>query len=153
MNLYDEDTLLINDESDDESDINNLDFIKDNSSINANVLLTDYNLSDTTDELDVIDKPEGPSKNSNKKDYSFQTIHPQHNTHQIKMQKEDSTIVPNFIPNNLPRSDRGDREYYCCTMLTLFKPWRTGKDLKDHLESWDKSFTNHVFSNRQLEIM
>jgi len=69
------------------------------------------------------------------------------------MQKENPAIVPNFIPNNLPRSDRGDREYYCCTMMTLFKPWRTGKDLKEELQSWDDSFTKYKFSKRQLEIM
>ena len=38
-------------------------------------------------------------------------------------------------------------------MLTLFKPWRSGKDLKSELESWDQSFTSHEFSKRQLEII
>src|SRR6267154_3593134 len=28
------------------------------------------------------------------------------------MKKEDPYIVPNFLPNILPRSDHGDREYY-----------------------------------------
>jgi len=39
------------------------------------------------------------------------------------------------------------------TMLTLFKPWRSGKDLKLEAKSWDKTFTKHKFINRQLEII
>jgi len=61
--------------------------------------------------------------------------------------------VPNFIGGALPRSDRGDREYYCSTMLTFFKPWRTGKDLKLEDQSWDDAFETNVFNTRQLEIM
>src|ERR1700683_334755 len=49
--------------------------------------------------------------------------------------------------------DQGDREYYCHTMLTLFKPWRTGKDLKYEIQTWDESFLKYEFSKRQLEIM
>jgi hypothetical protein len=30
--------------------------------------------------------------------------------------------VPNFIGQTLPQCDQGDCEYYCSTMLTLFKP-------------------------------
>ena len=38
--------------------------------------------------------------------------------------------VPNFVGGAMLRSDRGDIEYHCSTMLTLFKSWQTGKDLK-----------------------
>ena len=38
-------------------------------------------------------------------------------------------------------------------MLTLFKPWRHGKDLKSEGDSWDKSFVAHSFTKRQMEIM
>jgi hypothetical protein len=38
-------------------------------------------------------------------------------------------------------------------MLTLFKPWRSGKDLKSSDESWDKGFVAHEFTKRQMEIM
>jgi len=104
-------------------------------------------------ELDELDVISGPTEQEHKTDYSFQQMHPQHQTHQARVQKDDPTIVPNFIPNTLPRSDRGDREYYCCTMMTLFKPWRTGNDLKSELQSWDDSFTAYKFSKRQIEIM
>jgi hypothetical protein len=103
------------------------------------------------DELDIMD--EVAESVPKKKDYSLQPNHPQHQTHQVRMKKEDPSVVPNFLPNTLPRSDRGDREYYCCTMLTLFKPWRSGKDLKAALQSWDTSFAAHTFTKRQLEIM
>ncbi|KIM74021.1 hypothetical protein PILCRDRAFT_80473, partial [Piloderma croceum F 1598] len=88
-----------------------------------------------------------------KKDRSFKVGHPQCRTHQVRLKREDSFIVPNFLPNTLPRADRGDREYYCCLMLTLFKPWRSGKDLKAKMETWDKSFMTQDFNKRQMEIM
>ncbi|KAF8897114.1 hypothetical protein CPB84DRAFT_1650027, partial [Gymnopilus junonius] len=60
--------------------------------------------------------------------------------------------VPNFLGATLPRCDQGDREYYCCAMLTLFKPWRTGKELKQ-CETWDQTFASQFFSERQLQLM
>ena len=38
-------------------------------------------------------------------------------------------------------------------MLTMFKPWRSGNDLKDEVESWDEAFTDHEFTQREIEIM
>ena len=110
----------------------------------------DEDEGESEDKLNIMDEI---AEKAPRKDYSFQFGHPQSSTHQAKMRKENHLVVPNFLPNTLPRSDRGDREYYCCTMLTLFKPWRTGKDLKTAVESWDKSFVAHEFSKRQLEIM
>src|SRR6202451_2226064 len=52
-----------------------------------------------------------------------------------------------------PPSDRGDREYYCATMLILFKPSRHGKSLKEVDRSWDEAFTNYKFTPRQNELM
>ena len=60
----------------------------------------------------------------------FLPDHPLHGTHQIYCLDESEGFVPNFIGGFLPRSDCGDREYYCSTMLTLFKPWHNGKDLR-----------------------
>ena len=40
------------------------------------------------------------------------------------------------------------------TMLTLFKPWRTGKDLRLHENiTWDDTFADYTFTERQKEIM
>ena len=105
---------------------------------------------DDVDELDVMKEL---SEDAPKKDYSFQLGHSQYATHSAHMKKDNPLVVPNFLFIILPRSDRGDREYYCCAMLTFFKPWRNGKDLKLRDQSWDKSFVAHEFTKRQMEIM
>jgi len=102
------------------------------------------------DELDIMQEMAEKSLND---DSSFQQGHPQCATHRAWMKRDNPFIVPNFMPNSLPRANHGDREYYCCTMLTLFKPWRGGGDLKLKGESWDKSFTNYEFTKRQMQIM
>ncbi|PBK85071.1 hypothetical protein ARMGADRAFT_866106, partial [Armillaria gallica] len=66
---------------------------------------------------------------------------------------ENEYLIPNFVGGTLPRRDGDDREYYCCTMLTLFKPWRSGGDLKESVQNWHEALESHVFSKRQLELM
>jgi len=85
--------------------------------------------------------------------YSFLPAHPQSETHQVRMKSDDPYLVPDFVGGALPRSDHGDREYYCATMLTLFKPWRNGKEMRFEQNSWGKTFVNHKFTPRQIEIM
>ena len=113
----------------------------------------DIDENDEDDEDDELDIMEELAEDVSKHDRSFLPGHPQCATHHAHLKKENPLVVPNFLPNTLPRSDRGDREYYCCTMLTLFKPWRSGKDLKLKNTSWDESFVTHEFTKRQLEIM
>jgi hypothetical protein len=55
-------------------------------------------------------------------DYRFLPEHPQYLTYKIICKAENPYIVPNFVGGTLPHCDQGDREYYCSTMLTLFKP-------------------------------
>ncbi|CAA7269296.1 unnamed protein product [Cyclocybe aegerita] len=38
-------------------------------------------------------------------------------------------------------------------MLTLFKPWQSGLDLKNATQTWDNAFYLHEFSPRQKEII
>ena len=83
----------------------------------------------------------------------FMPDHPLYDTHRIFCLDKSEGFVPNFIGGPLPRSDCGDREYYCSTMLTLFKPWHDGRDLRTDEQSWDDSFVNHKFSSRQTELM
>ncbi|KIM77535.1 hypothetical protein PILCRDRAFT_76676 [Piloderma croceum F 1598] len=85
--------------------------------------------------------------------YIFLPAHPQSETHQVRMKSDDPFLVPDFVGGALPHSDHGDREYYCATMLTLFKPWRNGKEMRSEQDSWDKTFINHKFTPRQIEIM
>ena len=62
-------------------------------------------------------------------------------------------VVVNFIGHTLPRCDQGDREFYCLTMLTFFKPWRSGLDLKELNETWDETFNNHNFTIKEKQII
>jgi hypothetical protein len=62
-------------------------------------------------------------------------------------------IIPNFIGGAIPRSDKGDREYYCMSIMTLFKPWRQPSDLKDNDSTWDQVFHEHTFTGRQKELI
>ncbi|KAI0040680.1 hypothetical protein FA95DRAFT_1462262, partial [Auriscalpium vulgare] len=79
--------------------------------------------------------------------------HPQHETHEVRVCKDDKYKVPNFLGGSLPRRDQGNIEEYCLTMLTLFKPWRTPSDLKDVDETWQSTFDNHGFSDREKRVM
>ncbi|KAJ7101099.1 hypothetical protein C8R44DRAFT_543710, partial [Mycena epipterygia] len=75
-------------------------------------------------------------------------------THYVKISPENLTsVVPNFVGGSLPRRDAGDREYYCCTMLTFFKPWRMGLSLKPKDLSWEETFLSHNFNRRELQLM
>ncbi|KAF8220007.1 hypothetical protein L208DRAFT_1336242 [Tricholoma matsutake] len=74
----------------------------------------------------------------------FLADHPLANTHAVQCLHK--VCIPNFVGSSLPRFDQGDREYYCSTMLTLFKPWKSGLDLKNNMDSWDKTFSSHSFS-------
>ena len=38
-------------------------------------------------------------------------------------------------------------------MLTIFKPWRSGKDLKGEKDTWDESFLNFQFTDTQKQVM
>src|ERR1700674_2735908 len=127
-------------------------FIEDDMGVLNNIDGDDGDDEDE-DEEDDLNVMEELAEDTPKADRSFLSGHPQHNTHKAHMQRVNPLVVPNFLPNTLPRSDRGDREYYCCTMLTLFKPWRSGKDLKSSEESWDEGFVTHEFTKRQMEIM
>ena len=84
----------------------------------------------------------------------FKEGHPLHDSHGVKYISNNANRVPNFAGANLPRCDKGDREYYCCTMLTLFKPWRKGSDLKSQMaESWDNTFHRHAFNEEEQKLM
>jgi hypothetical protein len=88
-----------------------------------------------------------------KTDNLYLEEHPLHETHMAVFDQSKENVVPNFIGGTLPRRDQGDREFYCMTMLALFKPWRNGKDLKVEGQSWDEAFESHTFTNRQCQLM
>src|SRR6202050_5110874 len=74
-------------------------------------------------------------------------------SHHVMLLNDMQGWVPNFVGGALPRSDSGDRKYYCSTMLAFSKPWRTGKDLKSKEQCWEDAFKIYKFNVRQLEIM
>lgn len=131
----------------------NNDDIKDNTNDNS----TDDNASeDSTDELDILsndNKDESTTveikykKKRKNKHYKFLSEHPQSSTYTVKIKSEDKGLIPNFV-SPVPRSDSGDREYYCASMMTLFKPWRNAEDLKSKENTWDNAFYTHIFSDR-----
>ncbi len=88
-----------------------------------------------------------------KKGLSFVDGHPLKDTHYLVVDSIDEYVVPNLVGETLPRKDKGDKEDYCATMLTLFRPWRSGLDLKQQGESWEDAFQKHEFTDDQLRLM
>src|SRR6202047_314100 len=111
----------------------------------------DTDFESDSDDLEH-DQEEEKEKEEVQGKYPFLQNHPLYETHHVSISKSKN-LVPNFAGGSLPRCDRGDREYYCTTMLTLFKPWRHGKNLKEDDQSWDEAFTNYKFTPRQTELM
>ncbi|KAI0750577.1 hypothetical protein BC629DRAFT_1296487, partial [Irpex lacteus] len=83
----------------------------------------------------------------------FLKQHPHHENYKVKLVEERFGHVPNFIGGLLPRRDKGNREDYCLTMLTFFKPWRSGLELKEADISWSDTFDSHNFTDRQKQLM
>jgi len=106
-----------------------------------------------SDDENNIDSDDENDKNDKATFHHFLKDHPLHHSHHVTLLDDMQEWVPNFVGGAIPRSDCGDREYYCSTMLTFFKPWRTGKDLKSENQKWDDAFKSHMFNNRQLDIM
>ena len=123
------------------------------------VINTSANIDDLSDQLEDSSSVEQDkscldtdvNQISKSKLLPFLSTHPLAETHGVCLLK--SRHVPKFIGNTLPRHDQGDCEYYCSATLTLFKPWRSGLDLKTKFNSWNEAFMSHSFSMRQLELM
>ncbi|KAF8581053.1 hypothetical protein K439DRAFT_1309517, partial [Ramaria rubella] len=71
----------------------------------------------------------------------------------LRLLQDHEANVPNFLGGPLPRRDSNNQEYYSATMLTLFKPWRQGGELKKQGENWVTAFETHSFSLRQEDSM
>ena len=109
---------------------------------------------DELDVMSVVDDDKVIQKESkNLQAYYFLDLHPQQKTHYVTSSPKRLNKVPTFLGGSLPRCDRGDREYYCATMLALFKPWRRKEDLKNEDHSWDETFSAHTFTADQNRLM
>ncbi|KAJ7732512.1 hypothetical protein B0H16DRAFT_1328707, partial [Mycena metata] len=111
-----------------------------------------WTLADT-DEV-IVDKQSAQDKETRSVKHLFIGDHKQRDTHGVwcDFSRLDN-IIPNFMGGAIPRSDRGDREYYCMTIMTIFKAWRAPSDLKDEESTWDQTFNEHVFTARQRELL
>ena len=99
-------------------------------------------------------KVKASCKNNDKTYLHFLPGHSSRNTHKVKcIPSRSDTFILNFIGGSLPRRDQGDFEYYCCTMLTLFKPWRNDQDLKNTNQTWSEAFALYNFSIEDKKIM
>ncbi|KAJ7709293.1 hypothetical protein B0H16DRAFT_1344639, partial [Mycena metata] len=106
------------------------------------------------DEQVIVKKQKKLDRGRRARSHPFLVDHPRYKSHSATCDfQRMRTFIPNFIGGALPRSDRGDRSYYCLTMLTLFKPWRSPGDLKDIADSWEYSFRSHQFTERQISLM
>ena len=85
--------------------------------------------------------------------WMFLQGHLQRHTYETKLIPNFHAKVLNFIGGHLPRRDGGNQDYYCATMLTLFKPWRRGRDLKLPEESWSATFKSCTFTLHQGQVM
>ena len=83
----------------------------------------------------------------------FTKHHPLYDSHACMQYVNHEQNIVNFIGKVLPRPDHGDRDDYCSTMLVLFKPWRSGKDLKTENQSWEDAFNVHNFTSREKQII
>ncbi|KAJ3753346.1 hypothetical protein EV360DRAFT_97053 [Lentinula raphanica] len=123
-----------------------------------------YTLYDWVSEYTRIRKPNNRTKHNNQDDpgedsdnndshkYDYKYLqflkdHPLHETHVPVHHSKNRHLIPNFLGGILPRPDKEDREYYCCTMLVLFCPWRSGKDLKQANQSWHEAFESYDFTS------
>jgi hypothetical protein len=110
-------------------------------------------MSDTFDMNGEIDKESSNKHSDYYKLLVFLDDHPQCETHKVQLLHNCNAKVPDFVGGVLPRCDKGNQEDYCMTMLTLFKPWRIGTDLKSRVNTWSSAFETHQFSDCQKEIM
>ncbi|KAJ3526701.1 hypothetical protein NMY22_g10064 [Coprinellus aureogranulatus] len=98
--------------------------------------------------------PRGGEGQLSKSMYAFKEDHPLSATHALRVNCGNvSKIVPNILGPALPRRDTGDPGDYAVAMLSLFKPWRSGLDLRSEHASWHDAFVNYDFPKRFTQIM
>ncbi|KAJ7698785.1 hypothetical protein B0H16DRAFT_1484340 [Mycena metata] len=116
---------------------------------------SDYDWDSDTDDATVVRKEKKKSSSYKAVRHAFLPEHKAlYLSHSVHCDfRKIKTIIPNFLGGAVPRADKGNRDYYCATMLTLFKAWRSPMDLKDNESTWDQAFEDHTFTERQLELI
>jgi hypothetical protein len=109
---------------------------------------------DGDDDWTIVQKQELIDKVNKPTWHPFTSKHDLYLTHAASCNfRKLTTVIPNFIGSPVPRADKGDRSFYCMTMLSLFKLWRSPGDLKDHDSTWEQAFDDHAFTEREMELL
>ncbi|KZV58840.1 hypothetical protein PENSPDRAFT_596371, partial [Peniophora sp. CONT] len=82
----------------------------------------------------------------------FLVGHPQRLTHDVYLLSEKNARIPMFCGGLIPREDQGNLEDFYVTMLTLYKPWRTGRDLKAPEQTWKDAHEEYSYHQRFVDI-
>ncbi|PPR07900.1 hypothetical protein CVT24_002813, partial [Panaeolus cyanescens] len=125
---------------------------KEDISISTEAFSDISNEDQLDEEMENLPK-DTPALKLPKNAYRFKIKHPNYDTKAMKFVKRNEMRVPNFLGSHLPRKDQGDQEHYCATMLCLFKPWRSGFDLKKADDLWTNAFNNHKFDMNERTLM
>ncbi|KAJ7086960.1 hypothetical protein C8R44DRAFT_548657, partial [Mycena epipterygia] len=151
-NYDNEDTLEADFNDDDEYFEGSIYAVPTSSSLHDDGDVSDWETDD--DDETVAAKHAEMNKQRKPARHAFATGHPLFLSHSVSCDfNKVYTVIPNFIGGALPRADKGDRAYYCLAMLTLFKPWRSPADIKDPISTWDQSFKEYDFSDRQRQLL
>ncbi|KAE9393331.1 hypothetical protein BT96DRAFT_959085 [Gymnopus androsaceus JB14] len=130
-------------EGDEETIVNSMSDLSDASGTEI-----DSDDESSCDSLDLLQKEKNIKhtyEHKSNNTLNFNKQHEHYKTHMVTWNTAQTQLALNFLGGSLPRSDAGDMEYYSCTMLTLFKPWNTGADLKTPNQSWQDAFNDYNF--------
>ncbi|KAJ3557014.1 hypothetical protein NM688_g1702 [Phlebia brevispora] len=76
--------------------------------------------------------------------FDFSPGHLKFGSHVVCVLPAKQWRVVNFVGPPLPRRNGTDNEAYCKTMLTFFRPWCSGLDLKSSDETWMNAYDSTV---------
>ncbi|OCH89706.1 hypothetical protein OBBRIDRAFT_732172, partial [Obba rivulosa] len=107
-------------------------------------------VSDDSDDNDDHDESGTQHRERSAPYERFLPAHPQYADRAVFPVRTERHYILNFVGGSMPRPDRGDHEFYCATMLTLFVPWRTGSDLKQGFATWTEAF---AFWQPRLDLL
>lgn len=99
----------------------------------------------------LLAKATRTDKRADINDHKLLADHLQTLTHFACMRRKSCLCVPMFLGGLLPSRNKGDREEYCITMLSLFKPFRMGLDLKGSKITWAEKFEHHQLDEEAKE--
>ncbi|KZV64111.1 hypothetical protein PENSPDRAFT_547583, partial [Peniophora sp. CONT] len=103
-------------------------------------------------EAEDIEEPKAKKRKGVAANEKFLPGHPQRDSHIVSLLPKTRSRIPLFVGGLLPRQDQGNLEDFYIAMLTLYKPWRTGADLKSKESSWVDAYDGHIFEERYIDI-